>query len=187
MIHVGLDLHHRNSYVRAVTQTGAWFPGRRVYHTEPEGLWQYLSRFDGEPIRVAFEATSNARWMQRLLSVDRRIEAVAVTPHKVRIIAETVAKTDKIDATTLATLSRLDVLPRAWLPDAEVEDLREITRHRARLVQIRTRAKNQANGLLVRVGLVRPHQDIFGTFRQVQPVRDQKLRLSLPFECHHTL
>lgn len=163
MIHVGLDLHHKNSYVRALLQDGTLCPGQRIYHTDIEQLWQYLGSFADAPKRVVFEATANARWMERLLRADPTVEPVAVTPHKIRIIAETVAKTDKIDATVLAQLSRMDALPRSWLPDEEVEQLRELVRYRSALVSLRTRAKNQVNGVLVRLGLVRPYGDIFGT------------------------
>ena len=55
------------------------------------------------------------------------------------------------------------MLPRAWLPDERMERLREITRHRTSLLGIQTRCKNQVNGLLVRVGLQRPYDNIFGT------------------------
>jgi transposase len=164
MIHVGIDLHHKNSYVRALDDDGVLYAGRRVYHSDMQQLWQYLSQFGQQPKRVVFEATSNARWLRRQLQEDPTIELVAVTPHKVRIIAETVAKTDKIDATVLATLSKLDTLPRAWLPDDDVEQLRELTRHRRALVQMRTRCKNQVNGALVRQGVLRPYGDIFGTW-----------------------
>ena len=56
----------------------------------------------------------------------------------------------------------MDALPRAWLPDEQVEDLRELTRHRLALVRLRTRAKNQVNGVLVRRGILRPFGNIFG-------------------------
>ena len=162
MIHVGLDLHHRNSYIRAVRDDETLLPGRRIYHSDMLELWQYLAPFGDQPKRVVFEATSNARWMMRFLQQDPTIEAVAVTPHKVRIIAETVAKTDKIDATVLAQLSRMNALPRAWLPDGRVEELRELIRHRSALVQRRTQAKNRVNGVLVRDGRLRPYGTIFG-------------------------
>lgn len=163
MIHVGIDLHHKNSYVRAMDDDGVLFPGRRVYHTDIDQLWQYLGQFNNEEIRVVFEATANARWMMRLLQQNPKIVPVAVTPHKVRIIAETVAKTDKIDATVLASLSKMDALPVAWLPDNDVEELRELTRYRANLVHLRTRSKNRVNGVLIRQGIVRPYADIFGS------------------------
>jgi len=162
MIHIGIDLHHKNSYIRAMDDDGVLYAGKRIQHSNIEELWQYMEQFGEQKKRVVFEATANARWLERLLRKDPTIEPVAVTPHKVRIIAETVAKTDKIDATVLALLSKMDALPRAWLPDEEVEDLREITRHRAALVVLRTRAKNRVNAALVRRGILRPHGDIFG-------------------------
>ena len=163
MIHIGLDLHTKNSYVRAMREDGSLLAGRRIYHNDTAALWQYLGQLGSEPKRVVFEATGNSRWMHRLLSQDSTLEAVAVTPHKVRIIADTVAKTDKIDATVLATLSRINLLPRAYLPDAALEELREVTRHRAGLVRIRTLAKNKVTSALVRRGLLRPYGDVFGT------------------------
>lgn len=164
MIHVGIDLHHKNSYVRAINEDGQLYAGQRIYHTEIEKLWQYLAQFGKQKKRVVFEATANARWLERLLSKDKTIIPVAVTPHKVRIIAETVAKTDKIDSTVLAMLSKMDALLAAWLPDEDVEQLRELVRHRAALVRLRTRAKNKVNGVLVRYGLARPYGNIFGTY-----------------------
>ena len=162
MIHVGMDLHHRMAYVRAITEDGELHTGRRVYLNDLRRLWEYLDAFGDEPVRIVLEAVSNARWMYRLLGRRGNVEPVVVTPHKVRVIAETVAKTDKIDAEKLALLSKIDMLPVAWMPDERVEQLRELVRHRAKQVRTRTRCKNEVNGVLVRCGLQRPHQDIFG-------------------------
>ena len=164
MVHVGMDLHHRSSVVRALSDTtGELYPARRIHHDRIEELWQYLDSFGAEPIRVVFEAISNARWMYRLLGQRPNVEPVAVTPHKVKIIAETVSKTDKIDAGKLAWLSSVNMLPRAWLPDERVERLREMTRHRTDLLGIRTKCKNQITSGLVRLGMQRPYDNIFGS------------------------
>jgi hypothetical protein len=45
MVHIGMNLHHRNSYVAAITDDGELIPGRRVYHDRIDDLWQYLSQF----------------------------------------------------------------------------------------------------------------------------------------------
>jgi transposase len=186
MIHVGIDLHHRNSYIRALDDLGELFPGRRIYHDRLEELWQYLGQFGQQAKRVVFEATANSRWLDRLLRQDPSIEPVAVTPHKVRIIAESVCKTDKIDATVLATLSKLDSMPRAFLADEEIEQLREMTRHRADLVALRTRAKNHVNGVLVRQGLLRPYMNIFGTQGRTW-LREVKLPGVMRLQVEHWL
>jgi transposase len=163
MIHVGMDLHHRSSVVRALSdETGELLAARRIHHDRIEELWQYLASFGDEPIRVVFEAISNARWMYRLLAQRPNVEPVAVTPQKVRIIAETIAKTDKIDAGKLALISSINMLPRAWLPDERVERLREMTRHRTALLGVQTKCKNQINGVWVRLGIQRPYNDLFG-------------------------
>lgn len=162
MVHVGMDLHHRMAYVRAITDDGELLDSCKVYCNDLRRLWEYLDQFGDQPVRVVFEAVGNARWMYRLLRQRPNVEPVAVTPHKVKIIAETVAKTDKIDAAKLAWLSRVNMLPRAWMPDARFEALRELVRHRSKLVRARTRAKNEVNGVLVRCGLQRPYDNIFG-------------------------
>jgi transposase len=186
MIHIGLDLHTRNSYVRAMREDGSLLAGRRVYHNDIAALWQYLGQFESETKRVVFEATGNSRWMYRLLSQDPTIEAVAVTPHKVRIIADTVAKTDKIDATILAMLSRINMLPRAYLPDVALEELREITRHRAGLVRIRTLAKNKVTSAFIRRGILRPYNDVFGTLGR-QWLEEIELPVVTRFQVEHWL
>lgn len=163
MIHVGMDLHNRMAYLRAITDDGELLAGHKVHFNDLRPLSQYLDQFGDQPVRVVFEAVGNARWMFRLLSQRPNIEPVAVTPHKVKIIAETVAKTDKIDAAKLAWLSSVNMLPAAWMPDERLEALRELVRHRSKLVRVRTRAKNEVNGVLVRCGLQRPYDNIFGT------------------------
>jgi transposase len=100
--------------------------------------------------------------MHRILKHAPSVKPVAVTSHKVRIIAEMVAKTDKIDAGILCLLSQINLLPRAYLPNPAVEELRELVRYRARQVGLRTRSKNLIQGLLVRTGLVAPHVRMFG-------------------------
>lgn len=163
MIHVGMDLHRNNSFVAALDdRTGETFAGRRIHHDELDVLWQYLDAFGAERIRVVLEATGNSRWMYRLLRQHPQVEPVVVVPRKVRIIAETVAKSDRVDAQALAYLSSLNALPRSWVPEEDVEELRELTRHRARLVRRRTQTKNTISGILIRCGLQRPYQNIYG-------------------------
>ncbi|MGC9523863.1 MAG: IS110 family transposase [Anaerolineae bacterium] len=163
MIHVGMDLHRNNSMVVAICdKTGEQFPRRRIDNAKSEDLWQYLAQFDSEPIRVVLEATGNSRWMYRLLRSMDNVEPVVVVPQKIRIIAETVSKSDRVDAETLAFLSTLNALPRSWVPDAAVEELRELTRHRAALVRRRTQTKNSISGILTRCGLRRPYDDMYG-------------------------
>ena len=162
MHHVGMDLHTRMAYLRAITADGEELDGCKIHFSDIRQLWKYLDQFADDPVRVVFEAVGNARWMYRLLRQRPGVEPVVVTPHKVKIIAETVAKTDHIDAGKLALLSSVDLLPRSWMPDERIETLREVVRHRSKLVRAGTRAKNEVNGVLVRCGVQRPYDNIFG-------------------------
>ena len=84
MIHVGMDLHSKNSYVGAITDECELINARRINHSDIDKLWDYLRQFGKEEKHVVFEATSNARWMYRLLKEDATIDLITVTPHKVR-------------------------------------------------------------------------------------------------------
>lgn len=163
MVHVGMDLHRNNCLVVAIDdETGELHPRCRFYHDDTAALREYLENFGDAPVRVVLEATGNSRWMYRLLSEIPNVEPVVVVPQKVRLIAETVAKSDRVDAEALAYLSTLNALPRAWVPDEDVEELRELTRHRASLVRRRTQTKNHISGILARSGIHKPYADIFG-------------------------
>ena len=65
MIHVGIDLHHKNSYVRAMDDDGVLFPGRRVYHTDIDQLWQYLGQFNNEEIRSVGQNPTSKIFLSR--------------------------------------------------------------------------------------------------------------------------
>jgi transposase len=53
-------------------------------------------------------------------------------------------------------------LPEAWIAPAEVRELRELTRYRARLVGLRTSCRNQVHGVLGKLGVPVTCSDIFG-------------------------
>ena len=54
-------------------------------------------------------------------------------------------------------------LPEAWIAPAEVRELRELTRYRQKLVDLRTSCKDQVHGVLAKLGVPVTCTDIFGT------------------------
>ncbi len=70
-------------------------------------------------------------------------KVVAAYPFKVRLIAESVKKTDKIDAHTLKDLYKADYLPESYVPPKRIRELRELCRDRAALVSDATSLKNR--------------------------------------------
>jgi transposase len=71
----------------------------------------------------------------------------------VRAAAARKSKTDKRDAELLLRLLLEKRFPRIWVPTVEQRDARQLVLHRHRLVQTRTRAKNQLQAIARNEGL----------------------------------
>ena len=74
-------------------------------------------------------------------------------PKRVKAIAASGIKTDKIDAAILTQLARVDLLPTAYAPPVEIRELRDLVRHRSKLVRVQTRHKNRIHTILTRYNL----------------------------------
>jgi transposase len=61
-------------------------------------------------------------------------------------------KNDERDAADLADLLRMGRLPEAWVAPPAVRQLREMVRHRAKLVAIRSGLKAQVHAVLAKQG-----------------------------------
>jgi transposase len=166
-VFVGLDLHVRNSYLCLSQADGQVIRRGRVANVLGE-LAEFLGPLERRPVRVVLESTTNTRAMCQLLEryaadagADWSIEALDA--RKLRVIAESVCKNDKIDAGILCDLARSNLkLPRCYVPDDEVFGLREHLRGRADLVRISTMLKNRVHGLLHRRGILIPAKmDLF--------------------------
>jgi transposase len=72
------------------------------------------------------------------------------------------SKTDRLDAALLADLLRINQLPLAHIPSDRHQMLRDITRHRSRLVHGQVEAKNLLRWLLARHNLEAPYKCPFG-------------------------
>ena len=84
-----------------------------------------------------------------------------VHPAKVKLIAASRVKTDKVDVLSLAHLLRADLLPEVWVPPQHVRDLRALLAHRRRLVSLQTTAKNCLQRVLHRLNLRPADGDAF--------------------------
>ena len=97
------------------------------------------------PFQVAVEATAAYEWFLQLIEREAN-RIVLVHPRKMRIIAESRRKTDKLDAQILAEFLAADELPEAWRPTPRVRQHRALVRqrdyHRRRLTGIKCRLRN---------------------------------------------
>lgn len=71
-------------------------------------------------------------------------------------------KNDERDAADLADLLRMGRLPEAWIAPPATRELRELVRHRAKLVALRSSLKCQVHAVLAACGVQVPMSDLFG-------------------------
>ncbi len=141
MIFVGADVHVRNSYFHATNENGQRLAHGRVANT-PLDLQAFCERVlkqaggELQPIRFALESTTNSRAVQKLLrdaatqSGFDDVSADVLDARKLRIIAESVMKTDAVDARA----ERIGAL------EPVAADLLHARRRRVRAARVSSRA-----------------------------------------------
>lgn len=155
--YLGVDLHHKRTYVVLMDSQGTICDQRRMTN---EAMTDYVAQLPTNTFAV-LEATGNWSYMYDVLA-GKLDKVVLAHPKRVRAIAAARIKTDRIDATILAHLARADLLPTAYAPPVEVRELREVVRHRAKLVRERTRHKNRVHRVLAQYNIHAPCSDLFG-------------------------
>jgi len=148
---------HRDFCVVAICEEGVVRSAGRVAST-PEGIGALAASLLSTD-RVALEVTA---WeVARLLEphVDR---VIVVSPDDTGIV-QARAKTDRLDARTLAVLLSRGELESVWMPDERCRVMRRRLARREQLVRSRSRAKNEIQAVLVRRLKGRPPcSDLFG-------------------------
>src|SRR5689334_20195767 len=155
----GLDVHRDFCEVAIATDRSVRSAGRIATRVETLELFaQSLGPGDV----VALEATTGADTIVAILQ-RHGVRVVVANTRKLKSITEAKAKTDRLDARTLARLLISGLLDEVWTPDERTRALRRLTNRRERVVRARTRAKNEAHGVLARNLCERPPvTDCFG-------------------------
>jgi transposase len=148
MLYAGLDLGSQESFLHVMDRRGKKMSSSRVPMTRA-AMRKAFEGYVGGGICVAIEAGGVTRWVHDYLYELGAREVYVVNPNKVRLIAESRKKTDKVDAKLLAELYRLDGLPeRVHMPSARARELRMLIKARNGLVEARTKLLNTARGFL---------------------------------------
>lgn len=102
--------------------------------------------------QVGCETCLNSYW---LVEVVESIGMPIRVGHalKLRLIAESRTKTDKVDARVIAELLRVNFFPAIAIPPVEIRNARELLRGRLRLARNTTQLKNRIHGILTRAGV----------------------------------
>ena len=155
---VALDVHRDFCEVAIVAEGRLRSAGR--IETRPEALELFAQSLDASDW-VALEVTGNAWAIARILEA-HVARVIVVSPNDTGI-RQARAKTDRLDARTLAKLLWAGELDGVWAPDERVRVMRRRLARRAQLVRARSRAKNEIHAVLMRCLKDRPPAaDLFG-------------------------
>ena len=155
---VALDVHLDFCEV-AIVEDGEVRSAGRI-ETKPEQIELFASSL-GPGDRVALEVTGNAWEIARTIQ-PHVAEVLVVSPSDTGI-RQARAKTDRLDARTLARLLAAGSLDGVWVPDRWTWVMRRRLSRRSQLVWARSRAKNQVHAVLMRQLVGRPPvADLFG-------------------------
>jgi transposase len=154
MISIGLDVHQNSTALCQVNSSGKRVSERVIrggYHAVRDELAK-LRR----PFRVAFEASCGYGTLHDLLAELEMAKEIRVAhPAQLQLICRSKTKNDRADARKIATLLYIDELPLVHVPSIDCRAWRGFIEHRRRLVDKRTRVKNQIQALLRSLGIKR--------------------------------
>jgi len=145
MNYVGIDLHKKTISICVVDQGRNVLKRKRLYCCQEESIRVW---FEGlGPFQAVAEATASYPWLFKLIEpvADRMVLA---HPRKLRIIAESTRKSDKVDAQVLAEFLALDMIPEAHRPTPRQREHRTLVRHRHYVRGRLTSARNKIHAIL---------------------------------------
>lgn len=150
MQYVGMDVHKMFIYACVLDEEGKMVFEQK-FKTEPDDMDRFLIKI-GKEDKITLEACSCWQYAYDYITEAGYTNVVLANPLQVKWIANSRKKTDKNDAKILAELLRTNLLPTSYAPPEGVREQRQITRHRASLVTIRTEVKNKIHAILRRHG-----------------------------------
>ncbi len=170
---IGLDIH-RDFCEVAIHEAGELRSAGRI-ETTPAALELFAGSLAPDDW-VAFEVSGNAAEIARI--VEPHVARVVVVSPSDTGIRQARAKTDRLDARTLARLLAAGSLQAVWMADEQTRVMRRRLARRAQLMTSRSRAKNEIHAVLIRRLIARPKvSDLFG-----QAGRRWLEQLELPLE-----
>lgn len=154
MQHVAIDLHDQHSQICVMNQAREVLTEAKVPTTEA-ALRDFFGR--RARARVVFEAGPHALWVGELLSALGH-EPVVCHPRRVRLIAESRNKNDRVDAELLArlSLSDLELIKPIHQRSRSTLEQRSVIRARAALVETQKQLRTMLRGLVKPFGVRLP-------------------------------
>jgi transposase len=143
--YIGIDLHKKTIVTCVMDQDRKVTRRRTVACGEVDTIRDFFAGL--APFRAVVEATASYEWLVALIEPLAE-KVVLAHPGKLRVIAESVKKTDKLDAQVLAEFLARDMIPEAHRPSPRQREHRALVRHRQYLKQTATALRNKMRRVL---------------------------------------
>ena len=168
MKYVGIDLHKKSISLCVVNKARKVLDRQRFLCQDVERIESYFA--DLGSFEFVVEATATYEWLVQLLE-PLADSWVLANPGKMRVIAESAKKTDKLDAKTLAEFLALGMIPQSYRPTARGREHRVLVRYRVSCRQRVSRLKCQIRHMAASYNADRP--DLFEAER-LEELRQRK-------------
>lgn len=148
---VGVDLGKRKSEYTVVEENGTRVVIRKLPN-QRELVQKFLRSLPGTVGQVGCETCTNTYWLvETVEEIGLRMRVGHAL--KLRLIAESRIKTDRIDSGVIADLLRANFFPDIAIPPREVRQVRELLRGRINLARSAAQSRNRLHGVLTRAGV----------------------------------
>jgi transposase len=150
MMIIGCDFHPSWQQIAWLDSATGETGERKLVHASGDAkqFYQQLAA----PALIGIEATGNSQWFIELVE-DLGHEIWVGDAAQIRASFVRKQKTDKRDAAHILKLVVQGRFPRLWTPDREQRDLRQLVLHRHKLVEMRSRVKNELQHLALNKGM----------------------------------
>jgi transposase len=159
MYFTGIDVHKKTSFLTTIDERGQ-VVSRGNLSNDPEAILGYFKALDVRS-KIVIESTASWFWLYDLLTENGH-DVVVSNPLKTKAIASAKIKNDKLDSYMLAQLLRADLIATVYVSPLQIRKLKELTRHRQKLVRDASRMKNRIHSILAKNNCQSPYSDLFG-------------------------
>jgi transposase len=111
---IGVDLHKKSITICVMDQNRKVLARKTINCKETNEIVDFFRKF--RPFKVVVEATASYPWFVELMEPLAE-KVVLANPKKLRVIAESTKKTDRLDAQILAEFLVLDMIPESYGTD----------------------------------------------------------------------
>jgi len=151
---MGLDQHRAQITAEWLDTQSGEISRRRVVPGDRDAVRRFATKFGGQQLEVALEATTGWRFVvEELQAIGARVHLAEPAETAARRGTKKRAKSDRADARHLRELLMVGRLPESWIPPEHLLDLRARVRLRHTLVDERREWQQRIQAVLYHHGV----------------------------------